>query len=204
LVDVEQCGHGQPSGKAGFVGPAATSQVLIIQIKNIRFTNQSFRRYIRVRPPAGGIGWGFRVVPVPGIEANGLQIRTAWRLEMSANIPVLPIAGSALLRAFIAALAFATQWLKRLLRARRHRREANALARLDRHMLADIGITRSDLNDAFSEPFWEDPTALLRERASERRGNRPPSRPHDAPASKQVSEHDVYPQPAHRRALPMI
>ena len=39
-------------------------------------------------------------------------------------------------------------------------------------MLADIGITRSDLRDAFSEPFWDDPTALLRERAIERRLNR--------------------------------
>ena len=39
------------------------------------------------------------------------------------------------------------------------------LASLDRRMLADIGITRADLRDAFSEPFWDDPTALLRERA---------------------------------------
>ena len=47
------------------------------------------------------------------------------------------------------------------------------LAGLDRRMLADIGITRSDLQDAFSEPFWDDPTALLHERALERRMNRP-------------------------------
>ena len=46
------------------------------------------------------------------------------------------------------------------------------LAGLDRRMLADIGITRADVRDAFSEPFWEDPTALLRERAIERRMNR--------------------------------
>ena len=39
-------------------------------------------------------------------------------------------------------------------------------------MLADIGLTRADLRDAFSEPFWEDPTALLRERALERRVSR--------------------------------
>jgi hypothetical protein len=39
-------------------------------------------------------------------------------------------------------------------------------------MLKDIGLTRSDLNDAFSSPFWEDPTSLLRERAIERRLNR--------------------------------
>ena len=67
-------------------------------------------------------------------------------------------------------LALVTHWLKRLARAQRHRREAHILAGLDRHMLADIGITRADLRDAFSEPFWDDPTALLRERAIERRG----------------------------------
>jgi len=66
-----------------------------------------------------------------------------------------------------------TYWLKQLMRARRHRRTANVLAGLDRHMLADIGLTRSDLRDAFSEPFWDDPTALLRERATERRLRRP-------------------------------
>ena len=40
-------------------------------------------------------------------------------------------------------------------------------------MLADIGLTRSDVADAFSEPVWQDPTALLAERAIERRLNRP-------------------------------
>ena len=88
---------------------------------------------------------------------------------MSANIPVLPIAGGTLVRAFASLLALVTHWLKQLARARRHRREAHVLAGLDRHMLADIGITRADLSDAFSGPFWEDPTALLRERAIERR-----------------------------------
>ena len=88
---------------------------------------------------------------------------------MNANIPVLPIAGSALVRGFASVLALLTHWLKQVARARRNRREANILAGLDRHMLADIGITRADLRDAFSEPFWDDPTALLRERAIERR-----------------------------------
>jgi len=46
------------------------------------------------------------------------------------------------------------------------------LAGLDRRMLADIGINRADLRDAFSEPFWEDPTVLLSERVAERRQNR--------------------------------
>jgi uncharacterized protein YjiS (DUF1127 family) len=73
--------------------------------------------------------------------------------------------------------ALVTQWLKKLARARRHWNEATTLASLDRRMLADLGITRADLRDAFSEPFWEDPTALLRERAIERRMNRAVTNP---------------------------
>ncbi|MEP7031446.1 MAG: DUF1127 domain-containing protein [Pseudolabrys sp.] len=73
-------------------------------------------------------------------------------------------------------LVLVTYWLKALSRARRHRRQAMALAGLDRRMLADVGLTRSDVSDAFSTPFWEDPTALLRERAIERRLNRPQNR----------------------------
>ena len=95
------------------------------------------------------------------------------------NIPVLPVAGSAAFRAALASMALVTRWLKAFARARRKRSEARALAGLDRRMLADIGITRSDVNDAFSAPFWDDPTALLRERAMERRLNRrrPPAPP---------------------------
>jgi uncharacterized protein YjiS (DUF1127 family) len=88
---------------------------------------------------------------------------------MSSNIPVLPIAGGTLVRALLALVALVASWLKRFSRARQNRRQATVLARLDRHMLADIGITRADVRDAFSEPFWDDPTALLRERALERR-----------------------------------
>jgi uncharacterized protein YjiS (DUF1127 family) len=91
---------------------------------------------------------------------------------MSANFPVLPIAGGTLVRVFASLLALVTRWLKELAEARRHRREANALIGLDQRMLSDIGITRADVRDAFSEPFWDDPTALLRERAIERRLSR--------------------------------
>jgi uncharacterized protein YjiS (DUF1127 family) len=92
--------------------------------------------------------------------------------DMSANFPVLPIAGGTLVRALASLLVLVTHWLKKLVRTRRHWNEASTLASLDRRMLADLGITRVDLRDAFSEPFWEDPTALLRERAIERRMNR--------------------------------
>ena len=101
---------------------------------------------------------------------------------MSRNIPVLPIAGSALVRGLASVLALVAYWLKNLVRAQRHRRQARQLAGLDRHMLADIGITGADVRDAFSAPLWEDPTALLRERAIERRMNRGVARaPRGAP-----------------------
>lgn len=80
---------------------------------------------------------------------------------MSANIPVLPIAAGTLVRALASLLALAATAA----------RPANWPG-LDRRMLADIGLTRADVRDAFSAPFWDDPTALLRARAIERRVQR--------------------------------
>jgi uncharacterized protein YjiS (DUF1127 family) len=54
----------------------------------------------------------------------------------------------------------------------KNRRDATTLAGLDDRMLADIGLTRGDVRDAFSEPVWRDPTAILVSRANERRINR--------------------------------
>jgi len=62
--------------------------------------------------------------------------------------------------------------LGELSRAFRHRSDAAVLAGLDDRMLADMGLTRSDLRDAFAAPLWEDPTDLLRARALERRLSR--------------------------------
>ena len=84
----------------------------------------------------------------------------------------LPIGAGTLARGLAVITTALTHSLKALARARRNRKEAAALAGLDRRMLKDIGISRSDLNDAFSSPFWEDPTSLLRQRAIERRMNR--------------------------------
>jgi uncharacterized protein YjiS (DUF1127 family) len=88
---------------------------------------------------------------------------------MRALAPALSL--SAATRLWLGFLAISDA-VKRVARARRHRRQAAALAHLDVRMLADIGISRADLRDAFSGPFWEDPTALLRERALERRLHR--------------------------------
>ena len=55
----------------------------------------------------------------------------------------------------------------------RHRHDAAALASFDDRMLADIGLTRADLNDALAEPLWRDPTSVLaRRRATHRRARR--------------------------------
>jgi uncharacterized protein YjiS (DUF1127 family) len=51
----------------------------------------------------------------------------------------------------------------------KHRRELARLADLDDHMLADIGLTRSDLHLAHCEPLWRDPTSILERRISDRR-----------------------------------
>ena len=91
---------------------------------------------------------------------------------MTTAYPVLPLAAGTLARALGNALNLAVISVKAVARAIRHRRDAQMLASLDARMLADIGITRADVNDAFAAPLWADPTALLSERAIERRVNR--------------------------------
>ena len=50
----------------------------------------------------------------------------------------------------------------------RHRRDLEFLAGLDDRMLKDIGLTRSDLRFALSEPVWRDPGAALIGRIGQR------------------------------------
>ena len=49
------------------------------------------------------------------------------------------------------------------------RRAAHDLAKFDGRMLADIGLTRNDVESAFAEPLWRDPTRRLAVIAIERR-----------------------------------
>jgi uncharacterized protein YjiS (DUF1127 family) len=84
------------------------------------------------------------------------QSRTASQLTQVVNA----ITGSLVVRA------------RQLAQMVKNRRDATMLAGLDDRMLADIGLTRGDLRDAYSEPVWSDPTAILVSRAHERRVNR--------------------------------
>lgn len=65
-------------------------------------------------------------------------------------------------------------------RSFKSRREMRMLAGFDDRMLADIGLTRSDLRDAVAEPLWRDPTHVLVTRVRERRAARPASHPSPA------------------------
>jgi len=62
--------------------------------------------------------------------------------------------------------------LKQLAEKVKSRRDAMRLAELDDRMLADIGLSRGDLRDAFALPPWRDPGGLLARRVAERRGSR--------------------------------
>lgn len=66
----------------------------------------------------------------------------------------------------------ATDAVTAFVRAYRNRVDAAVLAEANDRMLADIGLTRSDVRDAFAEPLWHDPTDLLRQRVGERRRGR--------------------------------
>ena len=55
--------------------------------------------------------------------------------------------------------------IRRFVVAIRRRRDLEQLADHPDYLLADIGLTRNDLDAALSEPFWRDPTVHL-ERAA--------------------------------------
>ena len=95
-------------------------------------------------------------------------------------------------RVMVAAVALVTARLRRLAIAFRHRHDAAILMRFDDRMLADIGLTRRDVREAFSEPVWRDPTELLVQRVSPRRPARVKVR--TAPS--------IVPEIGYARALP--
>jgi len=80
--------------------------------------------------------------------------------------PYQPSSFALVLAGVVAAIRKVGQVLK-------NRHDAAILAQFDDRMLSDIGLTRSDLHDAYAEPLWRDPTGILAKRARERQVNRP-------------------------------
>jgi uncharacterized protein YjiS (DUF1127 family) len=71
-------------------------------------------------------------------------------------------------RVIFAAAALVLARLRRLALAFRHRHDAAMLHGFDDRMLADIGLTRRDVRQAFEAPIWRDPTELLVGRVARR------------------------------------
>jgi uncharacterized protein YjiS (DUF1127 family) len=86
--------------------------------------------------------------------------------------PATPAVPTRLAQALATIVEAPARLARRFANAWRHRHDAAVLAALDDHMLADLGLSRTDLNDALSEPLWRDPTALLARRHGERRRSR--------------------------------
>jgi uncharacterized protein YjiS (DUF1127 family) len=93
-------------------------------------------------------------------------------------------------------LLMLVQRLWRIIVAVKRRQVLTRLAELDDHLLADIGITRYDLSAADREPLMRDPTALLAQRACDRRDARqrsgrqfPDDVPHPASPSGGETSH---------------
>src|SRR4029079_4812161 len=66
----------------------------------------------------------------------------------------------------------ARRGLKQFAEKVRNRHDAMRLAELDDRMLSDIGLSRSDLRDAYALPAWGPPSGALARRAADRRGRR--------------------------------
>lgn len=54
-----------------------------------------------------------------------------------------------------------TVFFARIATARRARRDFEALRDANEHLLADIGLTRGQLESALAAPFWVDPSARV-------------------------------------------
>ena len=97
------------------------------------------------------------------------MVRPLERVERRLFTPMAYTMGYALLGALLTALALvpalAYYAFRKPGRVYHNRCAVAALDAVSDHMLADIGLTRSDVRDAFAEPAWRDPTSLMRDRA---------------------------------------
>ena len=85
---------------------------------------------------------------------------------MTSHVEACKSAAEPFGRAILAAAALVTMRLRQLAVAFRHRHDAEVLLHLDDRMLADIGLTRREVRQAFDEPVWRDPTQLLVDRVA--------------------------------------
>jgi uncharacterized protein YjiS (DUF1127 family) len=53
--------------------------------------------------------------------------------------------------------------MSQIIRAVRHRQAIQSMTELDDHMLADIGLLRSDVYASLARPYFTDPSKALRD-----------------------------------------
>jgi uncharacterized protein YjiS (DUF1127 family) len=136
---------------------------VIGKIKNIRFTYQSTFANLASSTEVRR----FRAAASDGGRQRELSsVRTSEKAMIA--MPGVSIDGAAP----SAGTAAMPRWLNWLSAIWRHRRDLELLASFDDHMLADIGLMRTDLHQAMAQPRWHDPTALLSDRRRERRESR--------------------------------
>lgn len=93
-------------------------------------------------------------------------------------MPIRPTAPSALSRPALrmpspsGAARAVLSGLRRLHRRMKNRRAIEGLVALDRAQLADLGLTRADVEAVLALPLSADPSVRLSERLAERRRNR--------------------------------
>lgn len=80
---------------------------------------------------------------------------------MTRRHDIIRYSALSVVQAILALGAVLVERIARAAKILRHRRDLEFLAGLDDRMLKDIGLTRSDLRFALSEPFWRDPGAVL-------------------------------------------
>ena len=88
---------------------------------------------------------------------------------MTYHVELAKVAAEPFGRLIAAAAGLVMHRIRQVATALKHRNDAAILARLDDRLLADIGLTRRDVREAFSEPLWRDPTELLVNRSVRRR-----------------------------------
>ena len=93
----------------------------------------------------------------------------------------------------------ARRGLKQIAEKVKNRHDAMRLAEMDDRMLADIGLSRSDLRDAYALPLWRDPSDVLARRAADRRGRRARTHSSCVPVATVSTElFGTSPAPCHR------
>src|SRR5437762_3187629 len=172
---------------------------MIGYIKNIRFTYQwGIAKYRTVQGKWWHSGWlRSDAAAQKGCPCciSGLNLERVMPAITALTVSVAtPVA-----RALAILAGRARRGLKQIAEKVKNRHDAMRLAELDDRMLADIGLSRSDLRDAYALPLWRDPSDVLARRAADRRGRRSRTQSNCVPVATVSSElFGTSPAPCHR------